>query len=116
MCGDLNFASTNWRNLLSNSEQERRIIVLLDFNKFQQEIKFPTWSHNTLDVSFRRNITLSAAMDKNLNKFYDCSDHVAVKMSFYCPIEVSKPLLKKFQDFRVCGLCMGAKHYDSKEF
>ena len=49
--------------MLSNSEEESRIVDLLDSNIFQQEIKLPTCSRSTLYVAVRQNIVLSAEMD-----------------------------------------------------
>ena len=52
LCGDLNFPSTDWHTLLSNSEEESRNIDLLGSIIIQQDIKVPTCSCNTLDVAF----------------------------------------------------------------
>ena len=94
------FSVHKLHTLLSNSEEESRIVDLLDSNIFQQEIKFPTCSRNTLDVAFCQSIAFSAEMDETFNKVYDCSDHVAIKLSVDCSIEVSKPLLQNFRSFR----------------
>ena len=84
LCGDLNFHSKMWHTLLSNIEEESQIIDLLDSNMFQQEIKLPTWSCNTLDVAFWGHIAFSAEVDENFSEVYDCSDHVAIKLSVGC--------------------------------
>ena len=97
--GELNFPSTNWHTLLSNSEEESQIINLLDSIIFQHEIKFPTCFRNTLHAVSDQIIVHSAEVVENFNEVNACSDHVAIKVSVDCSIEESNPLLQFFRSF-----------------
>ena len=81
ICGDIIFPDTNWETRTSTEAFEQAVIDLLDNLMYDQSINIPTCGSRTLDVASFSNCTVTAAVDENFNGIYNCSDHLAIRLT-----------------------------------
>ena len=99
ICGDINFPDTNWETRTSTDSFEQAVIDLLDDLMYDQLINFPTCGSRTLDVAFFSNCIVAAAVDENFNEIYNCSDHLAIRLTIERLTCTEKIFLENFRSF-----------------
>jgi len=99
ICGDINFPDTNWETRTSTVSFEQAVIDLLDDLMYDQSINFPTCGSRTLDVAFFSNCTVTAAVDENFNEIYNCSDHLAIRLTIERLTCSEKIFIENFRSF-----------------
>ena len=99
ICGDINFPDTNWETRTSTDSFEQAVIDLPDDLMYDQSINFPTCGSRTLDVAFFSNCTVTAAVDENFNEIYNCSDHLAIRLTIERLTFSEKIFIENFRSF-----------------
>ena len=97
--GDINFPDTNWETRTSTDSFEQAVIDFLDDLIYDQSINFPTCGSRTLDVAFFSNCTVTAAVDENFNEIYNCSDHLAIRLTIERLTCSEKIFIENFRSF-----------------
>ena len=98
-CDDLNFPLANWKSLNSTENEEQEVLDLMECNFLMQAIDFPTCSKNMPFVALCKNYCVYAEKVDAVEKIYNCSLHIAIRLTFEVPHTENKPPLEIFKSF-----------------
>ena len=96
---NINFPDTNWETRTSTDSFEQAVIDLLDDLRYDQSINFPSCGSRTFDVAFFSNGTVTVAVDENFNEIYNCSDHLAIRLTIVRLTCFEKIFIENFRSF-----------------